>query len=816
MTVSTHDELLRKFLDSTKPSEISAILREIGDRPDLSVGTFFGSAPFRWEFYGERDSNFSSIGLGSNAGRSLTERVTNAIDGVLEKWASLSSGALPSSPMEAAQKWFGRPPSTAINGLFSKTRDFSTNGYDRLVKVVMTAGDDDKSPTIDVVDDGIGIAPSDFPKTILSLQAGNKITKRYLAGAFGQGGASTLAFSDYVLIVSRGINSPELIGFTIIKLMRLGDPYKEDAYVYLTVQQPDGTFTVPTCNTKEPINAYHSKSHKPEPLVTGTLVRHFGYSLDGLHSTLGPSPGNLYHLLQNMMFDPLLPFRIIDLRKDGTTKDELITGSRNRLMKYTEEVDETDTESEESEESGTRLRHYAPREMVSARSDEAPTIGVEYWVPLNRRKSGDKIKQRNSSNELFVDKNNPIVGTMNGQNQGEMSSRLLRQLDLSMVAKHIVIHLDASQASTDTRRGLFSSTREKFKEGPVLNELTSIIINMLREDETLQEIERELLESVLKKQTGDAESEVKKEITKLLRDAGFEGTQTGEGLVASETGDTKTEAPTRRGVKRKVLQPPLPTLPYPEVTRFEIVYPKEKFSVHKQDNFLILIETDADFRYDRENRIEIRSEPQKLEVASKGMLQGGRLNWRLRPSNDAVPGDSGEVIATLTKPGGAQLTAKVKFEILSPREEKAKKEKRHVPNFELVPVDPYTDPETFSQAWENVKVDSVAYRAIRSSGGIIVYYNTAFRPFREQLEKLKGQNTMLSLFTDNYSIWIGYHAIIQSEQRFGGGQPLFEIADDQLDFIREDERALVAEMQVKQAFKVAELQNQALKRKSSE
>jgi hypothetical protein len=257
-------------------------------------------------------------------------------------------------------------------------------------------------------------------------------------------------------------------------------------------------------------------------------------------------------------------------------------------------------------------------------------------------------------------------------------------------------------------------------------------------------------------------------------------------------------------------------LPYPEVTRFEIVYPKEEFSVHKQDNFLILIETDADFRYDRENRIEIRSEPQKLEVASKGMLQGGRLNWRLRPSNDAVPGDSGEVIATLTKPGGAQLTAKVKFEILSPREEKAKKEKRHIPNFELVPVNPYTDPETFSQAWENVKVDSVAYRAIRSSGGIIVYYNTAFRPFREQQEKLKGQNTMLSLFTDNYSIWIGYHAIIQSEQRFGGGQPLFEIADDQLDFIREDERALVAEMQVKQAFKVAELQNQILKRKSSE
>jgi hypothetical protein len=816
--MTTHDphSLLKSLLEATKPSQVREILQAIGDRSDIPVGESFGDGQYHWEFYGGRDSNISSIGLGSKPGRSLTERVTNAIDGVLEKWASNSAGTEPSSPMDAAQRWFGRPPSNAVNGLYSKAREFSVNKYDRLVRVVMTVGDKVTAPTIDVIDDGIGIQPTDFSNTILSLHQGNKITKRYLAGAFGQGGASTLGFCEYVMIASRHIAS-HLVGFTVIKLMRLAEPYKEDAYVYLAIRDHDDIPIVPNCNWDGAIDPYPDKSQKPDSLMTGTLVRHYGYGLEGLEKTLSSSPGTLYHLFQIMMFDPLLPFRIIDVRRDDASKDELITGSRNRLMKYTEASEDPNSESQEPEERGTELRHYAPREMLSPRSDEAPNIGVEYWVPLNRRKTGDKITLRSSSNELFVDRHHPIVGTMNGQNQGEMTARLLKEIELSMVAKHIVIHIDASQASSDIRRNLFSSTREGFKDGPVLNELTSVIVNMLKEDETLYAIERELFETQLKKETSETDSDVKKEITKLLRDAGFEGTQQGETLVAAEDGDTTIEAPPRRGRRPIVPRPPLPTLPYPNVTRFEIVYPEGEFSVHKQDNYLIMLETDADFRYDRENRIAVRAEPPKLEVAGKGMLRGGRMNWRLRPTHDSAAGDTGEVLATLTRPDGSQLAAKVRFEVLAAREEKAKKEKRQIPKFEIVPVDPYTERETFDRIWENVEqVKTVAYRALRTGGGVVVYYNTAFGPFDEQMQRLKAQPAMLSFFTNNYKIWIGYHAIIQDQQRSGGRLPLIDIAEDQLEFLREDERALVAEMQVKQAFRVAELQNQALKRKSIE
>src|SRR5205823_4495655 len=60
----------------------------------------------------------------------------------------------------------------------------------------------------------------------------------------------------------------------------------------------------------------------------GTPVRHVGYKLPKLEGSLGPSPGNLYHYLHCSVFDPLLPFRLTDLR--GRENHQIVTGSRNR------------------------------------------------------------------------------------------------------------------------------------------------------------------------------------------------------------------------------------------------------------------------------------------------------------------------------------------------------------------------------------------------------------------------------------------------------------------------------------------------------
>lgn len=489
-------------------------------------------------------------------------------------------------------------------------------------------------------------------------------------------------------------------------------------------------------------------------------------------------------------------------------------------MNYTDGKDvktELEDESADQETSGTTLLHHQPREWVSPVGDETPSIGVEYWVIFNREKSGDKIKPRSSPNKLFVDPLHPVVGTMNGQNQGEMTARILKDLNLTMVAKHIIIHIDATQVSKDVRGKLFTSTREGFKEGEVLNELMRVISKMLKDDAKLEEIERELFESMHSKELNETNDEVKKEITKLLREAGYQGKDPGETDVASPEGDTTTTAPPNRG--RRPIHPrePLPTLPYPQVTKFEIVYPEGAFSVHKQDSQTIRIETDADFRYDREDKIAIRTEPpQLLEVASKSNLYGGRMHWRLRPTESSNAGDIGEVYATLTRPDGTQMTATVCFEILAPREEKAKRDKALIPAFKIIAVDPEKDMETFERVWSNLDKDQVvAYKAENTAVGLIIYYSTAFPPYREQLDKLKTQPSVVGFFKQNFEVWIGYHAIIQNQQRTRV-TGLLDLQVEALENFQEHERAVVAEMQVKQALKMAELQTQAMKQKAAD
>jgi hypothetical protein len=225
---STRD-LLNALLNSTKSSEVEENLDEAGDSEDIETEETFGSLNLEWKFYGGHSSNMSTINIGSNPGRSLIERVTNSIDAVLEREMQQREGSEPDSPMDAAARWFGRPPSTIDSGIFTWD-DFSTENLDRQIHVCLQEGDESGAPAIDIKDSGVGITPEDFPDTILSLHKGNKIKKNYLAGAFGQGGSATFSFCDYTLIVSRNIGDPSQVGFTVVKRMTLGEEWSEDAY----------------------------------------------------------------------------------------------------------------------------------------------------------------------------------------------------------------------------------------------------------------------------------------------------------------------------------------------------------------------------------------------------------------------------------------------------------------------------------------------------------------------------------------------------------------------------------------------------------
>jgi hypothetical protein len=827
-----HLELLFRLLGATSVKNVAETLQRIGDHSESSVDTPFGESGYLWRFYGNTDSNLSTIHLGSKPGRSLTERITNAIDAVLEDRMA-AGGPVPSSPMEAAKVWFGRPPTTADNGLF-KWKNYRDGEYDQLVQVVIHPGDDPSAPTVDILDAGIGLHPSEFAATIVSLQRGNKMKKPYLVGAYGQGGSATIRYCKYTLIVSRHMSNPAIAGFTLVRRMRLPDPYKVDAYVYLCVREPNGEVSVPSCELAPGIDFYESfPNHGVKSWDRGTLVRHYGYELKGLENPLQASPGNLYHEFQALMFDPLLPFRLIDLRAPksaGKYRNEVIRGSRNRLMNYTLKDVKEDNDPGESDEGSavtgssspkSVLRHHVPRQLVSLRSDSTPCVGIEYWVMLSERKTGDKITLRQSS-ELFVDRGHPIIGTLHGQNQGDRTDVLFRDLDIPTVSKHIVVHIDASAADRDTRLGLFVSTREGFSEGNEFKELIRLLTEILRDDEELYVIENELIERIISKETAATDSEVKKEIASLLRDAGLQLTQPGDTSTGTD-GNKDVQPKPKPHVPRPQL-PPLLTLPYPDATRLEIRYPEDEFRVPLNERHAVGVETDADPRFDHEGRLAIRAEPPLLEVASKGELHGGRIRWRLRPTESSKAGDTGEIIVSLTKPNGNQLTDSVPFEILPIRLAKGKDSKGLLPDFDIRSIDPYKETDLADQLWPDASQDDfphLAYKTFPMGQKIIVYYSTAFSPYRSQFQQLAARPALAQLFEHEYKIWIGYHAILQHMSRHeptlnpdpaAEERTILERYMSQIqDQAQDKERSLVGEMQVKQALKSAELKSKSLK-----
>jgi hypothetical protein len=806
MGIQSIDALFEALLATTSTATVREILEGLGDHADITPDEKLGKLGLQWHAFNDSLSNFSTIGLGTKPGRSLTERLTNAMDAVLETRAKVGTPS-PSSCREAAKQWFGRPVTGPDEGLFNW--NFSEKDYDRQVELVLQQSGLENAPTVDVIDHGVGIRPEDFRTTILSLVRGNKLTKLYLIGAFGQGGAATLAFADYTIIFSRAKEEPGRIGFTVIRVLRLGEAYKEDAFVYLAQSSDGGAVTVPSVQREGSLKVYSPSAtvKKLPELEYGALVRHIGYKSHGLTGSLSPSTGNLYHYLHTSMFDPLLPFRLIDLRDAAKARDELVTGNRNRLMRLVKK-------SDDGSDGRVEVKHYRPMEYITPHGSTHASIGIEYWVVFAYRKAAkkDALVLRPSSNELFAQLNHPIIGTLNGQNQGELTSKLLREVGLSLVSRHIIVHIDASQASSQVRRELFSTNREGFKDGDVLTSLTALLKTILDEDEDLDAIELELTERMTRRETDAANKEVQEQITKLLLDAGLKVSKEGAKFVPGSGGEPASTSPKKRsGYKQKS---PLPTLPFPNVTKFAIVVPRPQMDVRKNDQQVVLVETDADAQFDVENRIALRVDPAgALEVVGKAPLRGGRIRWRLRPAELTTAGTKGTVHASITRPDGTQLTDKVDFVVLPELVVTTKKEKGLVPPFRVVPISP-DDVELWGQTWPDLqegasedKVRAVAYKPIAAAGETIVYYSTVFGPYQDQLEALKsGAAALASLFETAYQVWIGYHAILQQQAVTPEG-----VEDEVIERIEEDDRVRVAKMQVKQALQTAKLRQQLMK-----
>jgi hypothetical protein len=795
--------LFSQLYAATTSEQVTLILRELGDGLDQAPAAPIGNSGLEWRLFGDTLSNQSSIGLGTKPGRSITERVTNGLDAILEKRAQHQQGPMPDSPSYAAERWFGRPVTGPDTGLFSWK--YSAAQYDKLVSMVLLPTDTPGSATIDVIDRGSGIPNAKLPATILSLQQGNKITKKYLAGAYGQGGSATLSFCDYAMVISRSVDEPNLVSFTVIRILSMSDDYKVDAYAYLALSNKDRS--VPAVHLKA-IELYPAVTDREElsrlvgdAFTNGTIVRHYSYRLSNLDGKLGPGTGNLYHFLQSSLFDPLLPVGLIDLRDPKKARREVILGSRNRLMKRAMAPAQEDDEEEQF--TRIQLKHYRSMEYFAPHGGLEPTIGIEYWVVFAYRKGKNGMERRGYSCELFANRLHPIIGTLNGQNHGELSAQIIRDAALPLLSRHMIVHIDASRVGARVIRELFSTNREGFKEGPVLTTLQEGLQVMLKEDSRLAELERELVDDIATQSNQSASDEVKRQVVSLLLEAGFKPQEVGPAPVPGH-GEKEVAKPPK---PRPLTPDPLPTLPFPQVTKWQIVYPVAGFELPLSALKTIVIETDADPMFDQRGLLSIRFEPPVVDIASKSMLKGGRIRWRIKTNDRATVGEDFLITCTVTKPDGMQLTSDVAGTVTAAPVVSSKASRAPIPDFDIVGIHPKDDGNIWNTLWPDLDADdstedrlaSVAYKTLKTQK-LVVYYSKVFAPFVAEMQKLTlSDSQLLPYFKTNYEVWIGYHAILQYAEATPSASA--EEMWSQL----ESERCRVATVEVKQALKYAEV-----------
>jgi hypothetical protein len=220
------------------------------------------SLGFVWLPLGEKEGNFGLVNIGSDPGFAFIERITNALDALIDEAARHAPPAVVaelSSPRAAVAALFAIPEGRTIHLAPERQAQLA-----REVTVTIGDGAVYTRPLLEIRDTGTGLTPEAMPSTILNLAGSNKIAKPYLAGAYGQGGSTTFAFSPDGTIVASATDESD-VGITFVRYCELdARKNKNGRYEYLSRPGNAGVGRIPRSTVT---------------FARGTLVRHFDYDL---------------------------------------------------------------------------------------------------------------------------------------------------------------------------------------------------------------------------------------------------------------------------------------------------------------------------------------------------------------------------------------------------------------------------------------------------------------------------------------------------------------------------------------------------------
>lgn len=667
-------EIFTDLLNAHTTSEVTNVLIKIG------------KSKIRWEPVGGRKNNLATINIGTDPAAGVAERITNAIDAVLEKeWVSQQEPTDLKSPRRASEMWYG-----IEEGKISKIKDPHDSRIKDLsdkIQVTLYDSGKDSKPTVEIRDKGIGLEPEQFSKTILDLNGNNKIGKLHLMGAYGQGGSTALSYNDLTIIISKPYfgdqRKKKKVAWTIVRI-NAGDVNKDkhEWYEYMVDNSTGQPFVTEISD---------------EIFEPGTLVRHIMMDLGRYKGKITTPSNSLWYLSHNYLFDTIIPFTISDRRKDR--KDNRTVTGNNRLLTYTENLE------------------YFQEVPLTFKDGK---VIIYYWV-LNT--TGEDPKNRINH---YTQPSNPIVITFNGQKQGSLGNSIIKNdLKLPFLDRYIIVQIEADNMDNDSKRQLFSSTRESLRDTSILEELKKLTIDTLGEDDELKRLDRERKQRYFTKEDTQVLDSLRKRLARRINSF-LKSSGQGTSVTATTTNEsTNTEK--------------LPEIPVEDPPTFFEVLTKSPKYVYPNKTFSIKFKTDAHPNYfARTETFVAFIEPQSFGMftGTAKVVDGYGLAY-FKVGEETEVGDLGQITLELRPPRQKSFASTVDVEAIENPENSSPNGdgKNNTPNIEVMYV--YKNDNTFQEyGWDENSVAEV----VDDQDGVIIFVSAENKNLNKLVVRAQRQN----------------------------------------------------------------------------
>ena len=492
------------LFNAYKENEISKICKELTGYDLTEKNLSYDKIKKYWKFVGDNPSNGSVINMLRKGEKGLIERITNGIDAVIEKKVNQYFTSIPTTATAVISKAFPKYYDNCVK--VKKGEAFKNNVFDAggQVSVAVSDGSRSSRPTYDVVDKGTGIDGEKFATTILSINKGNKLSsdKRYLIGAFGQGGSTSLSFANATIIISKHANK---YWFTIVKQVDLVD-YKNVAYVYLTIGDQIPQLEVDDKKYEEEWINDFLKSE------SGTFIRMAEMNISQEISSLDAAkPRGLADFINTELFDVGLPVSVYENRKNFSMNEHkqnrTAFGSALKLCTWKKYL--------KDEYSGTINIDFENRPYK-----------VDYYaiLPANEDEWASDSKCRETFEQINI-YDDPIIYTVNGQTVSTEAFTRLKHNGLNQLRYRLLIVINLDLLGKEKYK-FFTTDRSQIRVTDSSKGLLQDVINKIAHEEKLIELNSRIAGLALSKGLDDEEIEkianqVKGEYAQYVKNGGL-------------------------------------------------------------------------------------------------------------------------------------------------------------------------------------------------------------------------------------------------------------------------------------------------------